>query len=491
MSSFIPAQEHQQITEHFVPRSDLIIFLTSAERPFSESEHNFMESIRKWGKKVIVCVNKYDLLATDADRNTIDKFVSDGISKLLGFNPILFGVSSRQAFNWKQDKQVNSFMASSLEDSMKEIENKPANPSDPYDSITEWKRMEAHILKTLTSVERIQLKLLNPLGVAENLTQKYLVDVIESRLKVLREDRKTVDVIEDQLQLFIKEMKKDFQLQQQRLDNILHEMTERGNDFFEDFLQLSNITDLLKKDVVTNKFEQEVIRDVIPQMENHISEVIDWIIDRKYRQWKAVTDFVYKRARVSTNEENLVGSLKSDFNFNRKELLLNIGSAAENVVESYDKYSDTVKLNNEIMGTLKSVTAVSIGAVGAGAAAVLLTPTLSSAAFGIFGAAAVLAGGLYILPFKRARMRKDFVKQVELLRQQLHSVMNERFNQELNDSVDSIRAAISPYSSFVVVEYEKFLTQKKNLQEIASATDSIRKSIEALAPGNTSSNNKE
>ena len=45
-------REYQQIAETFVLGSDFIFFITSAERPVSESEHEFMNSIRQWGKKV-------------------------------------------------------------------------------------------------------------------------------------------------------------------------------------------------------------------------------------------------------------------------------------------------------------------------------------------------------------------------------------------------------------------------------------------------------
>ena len=55
-------QRHQEITEDFVPRSDLVLFVTSADRPFSESERLFMERIREWGKKVVIVVNKVDIL---------------------------------------------------------------------------------------------------------------------------------------------------------------------------------------------------------------------------------------------------------------------------------------------------------------------------------------------------------------------------------------------------------------------------------------------
>ena len=44
-------REHERITAEFVPRSDLVLFVTSADRPFTETERAFLEQIRGWGKK--------------------------------------------------------------------------------------------------------------------------------------------------------------------------------------------------------------------------------------------------------------------------------------------------------------------------------------------------------------------------------------------------------------------------------------------------------
>ncbi len=55
-------RSHEQLTQNFVPRSDLVIFVTSADRPFTESERAFMEQIRQWGKKVVIILNKIDLI---------------------------------------------------------------------------------------------------------------------------------------------------------------------------------------------------------------------------------------------------------------------------------------------------------------------------------------------------------------------------------------------------------------------------------------------
>src|SRR5690554_1829282 len=55
-------RRHQEITEDFIPRADLILFITSFDRPLSESERQFLSFIREsWGKRLIFILNKVDL----------------------------------------------------------------------------------------------------------------------------------------------------------------------------------------------------------------------------------------------------------------------------------------------------------------------------------------------------------------------------------------------------------------------------------------------
>ena len=53
-------REHEVLTQRFVPRSDLVLFVTSADRPFTESEREFMSEIQEWGKKIVIILNKID-----------------------------------------------------------------------------------------------------------------------------------------------------------------------------------------------------------------------------------------------------------------------------------------------------------------------------------------------------------------------------------------------------------------------------------------------
>ena len=76
-----------------MPRADLVLFVTSADRPFTETERAFMERIRDWGKKVVVVLNKVDLLAEPQIDEQV-AFVRDGVERLLGFRPEVFPVSA-------------------------------------------------------------------------------------------------------------------------------------------------------------------------------------------------------------------------------------------------------------------------------------------------------------------------------------------------------------------------------------------------------------
>ncbi|MBI3970396.1 MAG: dynamin family protein [Chloroflexi bacterium] len=59
-------RRHEELTREFIPRSDLVLFVTSVDRPFTESERAFMEEIRGWGKKMLIALNKIDLLRDEA-----------------------------------------------------------------------------------------------------------------------------------------------------------------------------------------------------------------------------------------------------------------------------------------------------------------------------------------------------------------------------------------------------------------------------------------
>ena len=59
----------------------------SADRPFTESEREFLEQIREWGKKIVFIVNKIDILARPEERDEVIRYVRDNAAGAPGRDP--------------------------------------------------------------------------------------------------------------------------------------------------------------------------------------------------------------------------------------------------------------------------------------------------------------------------------------------------------------------------------------------------------------------
>lgn len=458
-------QRHQQITEHFVPRSDLVLFVTSADRPFSESERTFLERIRQWGKKIIIIINKFDLIETESDRRQILDFVRDNGRSLLGVEPQIFTVSARLALQAKlaAKPQANS--------------NGEAAPAGPVWEASQFEALESFIVNQLDATERIRLKLENPLGIATRLIEQYQ-DVINRRQELLRGDFQTLDVIEEQLTAYEADMRRDFKYQASHVDNVLYAMLERGDRFFDEAMRIARIFDLLNAEKLRGEFERQVMGDTSRDIERQVSDLIDWMVDKDYRQWRDVMEYLHRRA--TQHAERMVGQVGSSFEFNRQNLIASVGRHAQQVVDSYDREAESLKLAQEVQRAIIQTAAVEVGAIGLGALLVALLHTTLLDVTGILGASAVAALGLYVLPYRRSKIKEELRRRINELRDQLNMAMTRQFEQELTDSIQRLREAIAPYTRFVRVEREKLEQISGELQSQRARLDHVRSAVKKL-----------
>ena len=454
-------QRHQQLTEHFVPRSDLVLFVTSADRPFSESERTFLERIRSWGKKIIIVVNKIDVLETEAELDQILDFVRTNARQLLGMEPQIFPVSAKQALQAKQ-------MARS------------SGRDAPYGPLWERSRfaaLEQYILTSLDASERLRLKLENPLGVATRLLDRY-GELIDARQDVLKGDFQTMDIIEEQLAAYQTDMRRDFKFQRSHVDNVLYEMAERGDKFFDEVLRIGRVFDLVNGEKVRGEFERRVIADTSLEIERHVNELIDWLVDRDYRQWRAVMEYMARRA--THHADKIVGQVASDFEFNRQNMLASVGREAQDVVNSYDREAESLKLAQEVQKAIIQTAALEVGALGLGALLVAVLHTTLLDVTGIIGASAVAALGFYVLPYRRNKVKQELRTRINVLRGQLESALERQFEDELTTSIQRIHEAIAPYTRFVRVEREKLERIEADLHAARVEVTVLRQGVKAV-----------
>lgn len=89
--------EHQTITESFIPRADLVLFVFSVVNPWSQSAWDLLNFVqKKWLKNVVFVLQQADLRdATEIE--LIHRHLQDTAMQKLAFTPPIFPVSARKA----------------------------------------------------------------------------------------------------------------------------------------------------------------------------------------------------------------------------------------------------------------------------------------------------------------------------------------------------------------------------------------------------------
>ncbi|TAK35692.1 MAG: GTP-binding protein [Chloroflexota bacterium] len=449
-------RRHEEITREFVPRSDLVLFVTSADRPFTESERLFLERIREWGKKVVLVLNKVDLFASEAEIQQVDHFIADHARALLGFAPEIFPLSARLALRAKQ-------MPESAE-------------RQQIWEASRFGALELYVYRTLDNEGRVRLKLLSPLGVAERLSGQYL-GAAEERLNLLAEDDKTVANIEAQLALYSSDMRRDFLPRLMQVENVIYELNERGDRFFDETLRLGRILDLFNAERIRGQFEREVLADTSQRIDRTVQELIDWMVDQDLRLWQAVMDYLSRRRQASYGE-HIIGEVGGSFEYNRQELLQSVGRTARDVIDSYDREGEARHLAGAMRDAVAHTALAEIGAVSLGTAIAVLVGTAAADITGLL-AAGVLAGlGLIIIPARKRQAQRKFHAKSNELRLRLSAAMREQFEHELAASQQRIRDAVAPYSRFVRAERAKVVAMRDGLLSVRDDLARLRSQIE-------------
>lgn len=445
-------RRHEELTRDFVPRSDLVLFVTSADRPFTESERQFLEQIREWGKKIVLVVNKIDILGDAAEREQVRAFVAGNATTLLGRTPEIFTVSARQALDARADGGDPALWRASG-----------------------FEAIEEYLLKTLDQQERIRLKLLNPLNVGLRLAEKYREAAFE-QLRLLADDVEAIDNIDRQITAFHDEMIRDLGPRLGRMDALLLEMQNRGNAFFEETIRIGRIRSLMDSEAVRREFERVVIGDMPEQIEKEAGLVVDWIVERNLRLWQDVQQYIDRR-RLDRHEHGLIGDV-GGFQYNRQALLDSIERLATRVIGGYHREEEARKIANEVQGTFAATALAEIGAIGLGTAVATLITGAAADVTGILLATMLGVGGFYLIPRKRRQAKRQFSERVDALRRQLHQSLERQAHQEIGASAKRINETIAPYRRFVETQRERLNESRATLVAVQDALIRLRSGIE-------------
>jgi small GTP-binding protein len=446
-------REHETITNQFVPRSDLVLFVTSADRPFTETERAFLDIIHGWGKKIVLILNKIDLFQDEKELQEVLDFIQINAQSLLGSTPRIFPVSARQALAAKLG-EPELWERSRFSD------------------------LEAFIKDSLDETGKLKLKLANPLGVGLKLSAEYL-DIIRARQQVLQEDVSLLENLEEQLAAYKDDMLSDFELRMSDIEKVLLEMEQRGQDFFNEKMKLLNIFDLTDKKFMQKAFEKQVVADVPGEIEEKVHLLIDWMVERNFQQWHSMNEYLEKsrkRLSSSTASRPSIGR----FSYDRRHILAAVGEKTRQVVDDFDKDKQARRIAEEAQNTVAATAAMEFGAIGLGTLIAVLASTAAADITGIVLASVMAILGFLVIPARKRKAINDMRTRISDLRTELVTALREEFQEQIEKSISEIHAALSPYAKFVRAEHKNLLGYEDVLSVIKAELEHIQREVDSL-----------
>lgn len=444
-------REHEELTTDFIPRSDLVLFITSVDRPFTESERKFLESIRDWGKKIVIIINKTDIVDDPADLEKVKIFVSSNAEKLLDIVPKIFTLSAKNVLIHK-------------------IENGSV--------LSEMAQVEDYIFKTLDLKNRLKLKLMNPLGILENFNSKY-TKLNEAQQKLIQDDIQLLDAIDRQIELFREDMLRAFKFRYADIDNAILQFEKRGLEFFDSTFRIARVMDLLNKEKIKNDFNKLVIKDLSKDIDEKVNSAIDWLVEEDLKQWQVITQKINQRSS-KYHDKILQDPGNQKFQLERQKIIAKINRESQRIIELFDKEAEASQIAEEAQMAVAASAAVEVGAIGLGTLVTLLATTASADLTGILLAGLTATLGFFIIPAKKRQTKNLFSKNIQKLRKKLEDTLFAEFSHQVDIVNENIRTTIQPYSRFIRSENSRLTETKKAFSDISSKCVQLKSKVEQL-----------
>lgn len=478
-------RSHEALTRDFLPLCDIVLFVTSADRPFSESERQFLESIRKWGKKVILVVNKTDLLETKEAEDEVLRFVSSSARSLLGNESKVFALSARVA---KQAKQA-----------LGEVTKWEASGFEP---------LENYINESLDSVERLRLKLRASASVGQNLSEKY-ISVLSANKAVVSSDLRTLGDIERLLERHEEYIRKGYPMHFARADSVLNDAIGRADLFLDTHVRVANSWNLTDKALLEQAFDEEVIRGTSKSVQRQIHAVAEWLTDstsknltdttaafsRRVGERERELESLHREANLNTQDSSLRFSgfpcgREIEVSGTRERLVSRLTENAEELVGEYLSRKEGKKIADRAASSAKMGITLGFGSLSSFSFFLFNASSISPEVFFADPVIPMLAGGLGALSasfvsHQRRKLRTEIRSRTQAIRTRLQNELRARLEEQLVAHVSGIRQAVQPFADFSGQQANDIQNKLDKLSKSLTSVQALRGKLEAIEVPNT------
>ena len=313
---------HQEITERFIPYSDLIVFVFEAKNPYRQSSWEFFDYINaEWHRKIVFVLQQKDLLPEADLKINFDGVVEHAKKKGIS-DPKVFAVSAKleqadfhdisgfkeirsyiennitggKAPELKFQNNVHTLLTISakLDDSMK-------NRISQYDADVKFREEIKELIQTqhLKTTKQIEVLSDNLLDSYDNITRQKLGDLEDglSFMSVVKRSFSSIFGKESSLKEWLTTQAKDFEL---KLNTSLRDKLQNGIiDVAENIQIMGKLVDnKLRYSTTILKNNDEIFADIAERRINVLKD-----LQQSFNQFMNTAENFYDERMVSESSK--------------------------------------------------------------------------------------------------------------------------------------------------------------------------------------------
>ncbi len=209
-------QKHEETTRKFLHRADVVLMVMMATQAMTASNLEYLQTLKEFGKKVILVINQADLLSGE-EAESVREYVLEQSQSRLGYRPEVWMVSARQGMAARANGQLDraAWNASGLN------------------------KLEEYVDNQLGDVARLRQKLQTPLQIIQNVNQAAL-NVVRTNQAALDHYQSIADNVEQQLSAQKRELEKTVRDINAEISDKFGAAAMRGSEAIQDTFRFGN-----------------------------------------------------------------------------------------------------------------------------------------------------------------------------------------------------------------------------------------------------------
>jgi small GTP-binding protein len=443
----VTLEQHERITQEFIPKADIVFFVIGAERAVTGSEAKLIRFIKEdWLKNIVFILNKTDIAEDTNELKKLIEYSESEIERIFKIKPFLIPVSAKLALQGKKSENADLYSRSGLE------------------------KLEEYIFKTLSEEERIRMKVKSSSELALNLCIES-EKAIAGHLDKISADSERLREFEIRLEGMKEEILENSKQFTERIKSRLLEFKTRGIEFIDELIRFENVLKLVRKDKVAKEFESKVSLHTVKELEKDLEAMVSWA-ERSTRVLMDSSIDFYRKSIQSESFKDGTG-----FSSSRIQLIDTVRSELEMKRKQIDPKILGGNLVDSARTAVASVLGVQVGSLAIGAAVISAFSSIIVDITGILTTIAIMATAFAILPKKRRDTIKEFSTKVDGLIEELTSSISSQLERDFSGIRMQILDSLIPLKNFYKTQQKKLLDSKKRVEEIKVEFMQIRNSV--------------